>query len=89
MPVRTGQSALPGTFISESGMSPDKWKIAVIKDWPIPQTVTELRQFLGLASYYRRYIQQFADIVTPIHHLTENTATFVLTEECQKAFQRL
>ena len=71
-------------------MSPDKEKIhvAVIKDWSIPKTVTEI-QFLGLASYYRRYIQQFADIATPLHYLTEKSATFVWTDECQKAFQRL
>ena len=50
------------------------------------KTVTEIRQFLGLASYYRRYIQQFTDIAT---YLTEKTATFVWTEECQKGFQRL
>ena len=54
-----------------------------------PKTVTEIRQFLGLASYYRRYIQQFSDIATPLHYLTEKTATFVRTEECQKGFQRL
>ena len=78
-----------GHVFSESGMSPDKEKIAVIKDWPIPKTVTEIRQFLGLASYYHRYIQQFADITTPLHYLTEKTATFVWTEECQKGFQRL
>ena len=56
-----------GHVFSESGMSPDKEKIAVIKNWPIPKTVTEIRQFLGLASYYRRYIQKFADIATPLH----------------------
>ena len=78
-----------GHVFSESGMSPDKEKIAVIKDWPIPKTVTEIRQFLGLASYYRRYIHQFPDIATPLHYLTEKTATFVWTEECQKGFQRL
>ena len=79
-----------GHVFSESGMSPDKEKIAAIKDWPIPKTVTEIRQqFIGLASYYRRYIQQFADIATPLHHLTEKSATFVWTEECQKAFQIL
>ena len=78
-----------GHVFSEAGMSPDKEKIAVIKDWPIPKTVTEIRQFLGLASYYRRYIQQFAHIATPLHYLTEKTATFVWTEECQKGFQRL
>ena len=78
-----------GHVCSEAGMSPDKEKIAVIKDWPIPKTVTEIRQFLGLASYYRRYIQQFADIATPLHYLTEKTATFLWTEECQKGFQRL
>eukprot|EP00731_Ephydatia_muelleri_P035282 Em0111g7a len=65
-----------GHVFSEAGMSPDKEKIVVIKDWPIPKTVTEIRQFLGLASYYRRYIQQFVDIARPLHYLTEKTATF-------------
>ena len=80
-----------GHVFSESGMSPDKQKIAVIKDRPIPKTVTEIRQFLGLASYYRRYmyIQQFADIATPLHDLIEKTSTFIWTEECQRGFQRL
>ena len=78
-----------GHVFSDFGMSPDKEKIAMIKNWLIPKTVTEERQFFGLASYYRRYIQQFADIATPLHHLTEKSVTFVWTEECQKAFQKL
>ena len=78
-----------GHVFSESGMSPDKEKIAVIKDWLIPKTVTEVQQFLGLASYNRRYIRQFADIATLLHHLTEKSVTFVWTEKCQKAFQKL
>ena len=76
-------------FQSQECLRIIKEKIAVIKDWPIPKTVTEIRQFLGLASYYRRCIQQFADIATPLHYLTEKTATFVWTEECQNCFQRL
>ena len=66
-------------------MSPDKQKIAVIKDWLIPKTVTEVRQLLGLASYYRRYLQQFSEIASHLHHLTEKSVTFVWTEECQRS----
>eukprot|EP00731_Ephydatia_muelleri_P017330 Em0010g428a len=62
-------------------MSPDKEKIAVIKDWLIPKTVNEVQQFLGLASYNCSYIRQFADIATLLHHLTEKSVTFVWTEK--------
>ena len=43
-------------------MAPDHHKIVAVQEWPIPTNATEVRQFLGLASYYRRYIHQFADI---------------------------
>ena len=89
MPVRTAQSALPGTCIFRVRNVSGQRENSCYQDWPIPKTVTEIRQFLGLASYYRRYIQQFAGIATPLHYLTETTATFVWTEECQKGFQRL
>ena len=49
-----------------AGMVPDANKIAAVRDWPTPKDVSEVRQFIGLASYYRRYVKGFADIATPI-----------------------
>jgi len=52
-----------GHVFSVKGMSPDPSKVQVVVDWPTPNNPTEVRQFLGLASYYRRYIPQFANVV--------------------------
>ena len=60
-----------------------------MKQWPTPSTAEEVQQFLGLASYYRRFIQHFAEIVKPLHHLTEHNVAFLWTEECELAFQEL
>ena len=45
-------------------MRPDEKKIAAVKNWPTPKDVTEVRQFIGLASYYRRYVLKFAEIAS-------------------------
>ena len=58
-----------GHEVSGTGIAPDPQKIAVVQEWPIPQTVKELRTFLGFASYYRRFIESFAKIAAPLHQL--------------------
>ena len=78
-----------GHLFSAKGMEPDPEKIAAVHDWSTPCNVTELRSFLGLSSYYRRYICQFADIATPLHALTNKGVAFVWTSECQVAFEAL
>ena len=78
-----------GHLFSAKGMEPDPEKIAAVRDWSTPCNVTELRSFLGLASYYRRYIRQFADIATPLHALTNTGVAFVWTSECQVAVEAL
>lgn len=70
-------------------MVPDPQKAQAVKDWPTPTSVTEVRQFLGLASYYRSYISRFADIAAPMHALTRNGASFARTPECSEAFDTL
>ena len=78
-----------GHIFSGSGMMPDTQKIKAVQDWPIPTTVTAVRQFIGLASYYRRYIKDFATIAAPLHNLTQKGNDFTWSEECTVAFDLL
>ena len=70
-------------------MSPDDSKIRAVTEWPKPVDAGDVRQFLGLASYYRRYIKGFADLAAPLHQLTHNDAEFKWTDHCNKAFESL
>ena len=78
-----------GHIFSASGIMPDPQKIKAIQDRPIPTTVTAVRQFIGLASYYRRYIKDFATITAPLHNLTQKGIHFQWSEECTAAFDLL
>ena len=78
-----------GHIVSRSGVSVDPEKTRCILTWPTPSCVRELRGFLGLCSYYRRFVQGFADIARPLHQLTEKKALFAWTEETQLAFNQL
>ena len=78
-----------GHVFSAKGMSPDPSKIQDITDWPSPTNPTEVRQFLGLASYYRRYILNFSNIAAPLYSLTQNNIPFSWDEACNKAFTAL
>ena len=78
-----------GHIISDSGIKTDPEKISAVKEWPIPVNVTEVRSFLGLCSYYRRFIPKFADIARPLHRLTEKGQKFVWNSECEQAFGTL
>ncbi|OXA41965.1 Transposon Ty3-G Gag-Pol polyprotein [Folsomia candida] len=74
---------------SPDGFKPDPAKIAVIKDFPRPNTPKSVRSFIGLCSFYRRWIPGFADICRPLHALTGANIPFVWTEDCQQSFERL
>ena len=78
-----------GHTFSSSGMAPDPQKVQSIQQWPQPNTATEVHQFLGLASYYRRYIPHFANIAAPLNELTQKGIQFRWTEECSSAFNFL
>ena len=63
-------------------------KIRAILDWPTPKTVTELKGFLGLCTYYMRYIKGFSQFVAPLTDLTKKGA-FTLTEVAQQTFEKM
>ena len=78
-----------GHTISSEGVSTSPEKVNVVAEWPVPTCITELRRFLGLCSYYRRFIFKFADIAAPLHSLTQKQQPFVWTPERVKAFREL
>ena len=78
-----------GHVISKKGIAPDPAKVQKVRDFPAPTDVSKLRQFLGLASYYRRFVPTFAKIAAPLHSLTKKNSTFCWTCTCDAAFRKL
>ena len=83
------QVAFVGHILSTDGITTDPAKTEKVAKWREPTSRREDQQFLGLANYYRRFVQDFAKIAKPLHRLTKKTARFVWTQECQKAFEEL
>lgn len=78
-----------GHIISANGVKADPSKVEAVRGWPVPRNQTEVRSFLGLASYYRRFIKSFAEIARPLHQLTEKGRKFHWGDDCQRAFLTL
>ncbi|MCG7879381.1 MAG: RNase H-like domain-containing protein, partial [Candidatus Thiodiazotropha endolucinida] len=78
-----------GHIISDEGVGTDPEKVRAVKEWPVPVSQTEIRSFLGLCGYYRRFIKGYSEIAKPLHTLTEKGREFVWTDTCQNAFERL
>lgn len=67
----------------------DPAKVEAIKNWPQPKNLHEVRSFLGLCSYYHRFIRRFAKLVSPMHALQKKGTVFVWTEKENMAFEVL
>ncbi|MEE4247031.1 MAG: reverse transcriptase domain-containing protein [Kangiellaceae bacterium] len=78
-----------GHEVCEHGIRTSPDKIQKVQEWPQPKNITELRGFLGLAGYYRRFINKFAQISEPLNNLTRKDIKFEWTPACQKAFETL
>ena len=78
-----------GHWVTEEGLLPDSALLVAIRVIPPPKTDTEVRSFLGLAGYYRRYVKNFAAIAGPLHALTRKDGVFHWSANCQDTFNRL
>ncbi|KAJ6797354.1 uncharacterized protein M6B38_216750 [Iris pallida] len=78
-----------GHIVSGEGISVDPKKVEAVKSWPTPKSVAEIRSFLGLAGYYRRFVENFSRIAEPLTRLTRKEEKFNWTEKCQAAFDEL
>ena len=78
-----------GHIVSDQGISPHPSRINVLVNKKPPNNIKDLRSFLGLASYYRRFVQEFAKIVHPLTQLLKKDVKFSWTNECQIAYEKL
>ena len=78
-----------GHVVSNQGVETDPEKTQAVTMWPTPCNIKELRQFLGFASYYRRFVKNFALVAAPLYTLTEKNKEWEWTRQCGAAFQEL
>ena len=83
------QGIVLGHIISNKGIEVDKAKIELISKLPSPINVKTMRQFLGHAGFYRRFIKDFSKISKPLYKLLEKNAKFAWDDECQRSFEEL
>ena len=85
-----------GHLVSSDGVAPDPDKIACVQSWPVPQTISQVRSWLGFSGYYRRYIAGYAQIARPLNSLLigvpknkKQNAAIQWDENCQQSFDML
>ncbi|TYJ95917.1 pol protein [Cucumis melo var. makuwa] len=83
------QVSFLGHVVSKAGVFVDLAKIEAVTSWTRPSTISEVRSFLGLAGYYRRFVENFSHIATPLTQLTRKGAPFVWSKACEDSFRNL
>nr|CAH65910.1 OSIGBa0102O13.1 [Oryza sativa] len=78
-----------GHVISSGGVAVDPSNVELVLSWKQPKTVSEIRGFLGLAGYYRRFIENFSKIARPMTRLLQKDVKYKWTEDCERSFQEL
>ena len=81
--------AFLGHVVSKDGIVVDPKKVEAVVEWNRPNSVTEVCSFLGLASYYRRFVEGFSHLAMPLTRLTQKGAKFEWTGKCEESFQEL
>jgi hypothetical protein len=85
----TNRVAFLSYVVIEQGIEVDPAEIEEIENWPQPKTVTQMRSFLGLAGFYKRFVKDFSSIVAPLNDLTKKDVPFVWGDAQQEAFMIL
>ena len=78
-----------GHIITRHGLKTNPALVAAVREFPVPKNVQEVRRFLGMTSYYRRFIPLFSKVAQALHVLTRQNVKFHWDEECQRAFEAL
>jgi hypothetical protein len=78
-----------GHVISKEGISVDPSKMEAVVNWARPTSVHEIRSFLGLAGYYRRFVEGFSKLAAPLTKLTKKNEAFIWSDDCERSFQEL
>ena len=78
-----------GHILTPTGVRPDNDKIRSVENFPKPKKVRNIREFLGLTSYYRRFVKDYAKIAKPLNDLLKKNMPFVWSNECEEAFEIL
>lgn len=81
--------AFLGHRVNKDGISCDPAKLAAVRDWPRPDKLAEVRSFLGLATYYKKFLPNFSELVQPLTDLTRKGVRFHWSEECEASFTQL
>jgi len=83
------QVSFLGHVVSGEGVATDPEKIRAVEEWPAPTDLHEVRSFLGLVSYYRRFVPTFASIAAPLHALSAKIQKFIWSSESKESFRQL
>ena len=78
-----------GHVVSGKGVQPSPTNISKIISWPRPKTAKQVKQFVAMGSYYRRYVKDFASMVKPMVDLTKKSKKFVWSVACETAFAEM
>ena len=78
-----------GHVVTKEGILVDPKKIKAIEDWPVPKDVMDVRSFMGITGYYRRFIEGFSKIANPITSLQKKGNKFDWNKKCKDSFKKL
>ena len=78
-----------GHIVNAQGIRPDPKKVSAVQSWPVPQNVHDVRSFLGLCNYFRKFIDHYSEKAVPLTNLTKKSVGWNWTGTCQDSFEKL